>query len=114
MRVKCFFFFSQNKLFSVTFHLKFWIKIEPCIADFSLDLALVIKRLARSVVNKLKRSSVARASVDDSGTKAEFNLALMQKGSGFDDQSNQVHIMTARSDMGISNDGLQMQLIHIE
>ena len=81
-----------------------------------LNSEFEIKRLARSVVNKLKRSSVARDSVDEFGrsTKAARNFALIKKGIGFDDQTNQVHIMIARSDMGISKEGLQMHLIHTE
>jgi hypothetical protein len=83
---------------------------------FFLNSELVIKRLARSVVNKPRRSSTLppRAEKEEFGTSnegtgADRKLALRKKGSGFDDQSNQTHIMTARSDNGISNEGQQMQ-----
>ena len=84
---------------------------------FFLNSELVIKRLLRSAVNKPKRSSTLPLRKEDVvdklnalnvGAGAERSCALRKKGSGFDDQSNQIHIMTARSDTGIWDEALQM------
>jgi hypothetical protein len=79
---------------------------------FFLYSELVIKRLERSDANKLRRDSTVLAS-EASGTvneetEDERKIVLRKKGSGCDDQSNQIHMMTARSQVGISNEGLQM------
>ena len=80
---------------------------------FFLNSELVIKRLLRSVVNKPKRSSTLplrkeKFATLNVGAGSERSCALRKKGRGFDDQSNQIHIMTARSDTGIWNEALQM------
>jgi hypothetical protein len=79
---------------------------------FFLNSELVIRRLLRSVVSKAKRSSISILREENfatSGAGDERNCALSKKGSVFDDQSNQIHIMTARSDTGILNEEQQMQ-----
>ena len=83
---------------------------------FLLNSELVIKRLLRSVMSSLKRSSVLSkeefATSNLGGAGAECNCALRVKGIMLDDQSNQIHIMTARSDIGILSEELQMQWDH--
>jgi hypothetical protein len=84
---------------------------------FFLNSELVIRRLLRSAVSKAKRSSISILREEDFATSNvgagdERNCTLRKKGSVFDDQSNQIHITTARSDIGILSEGLQMQRTH--
>ena len=85
---------------------------------FALNSALVIKPSERSDVNTLRRCFRVWVSeafgTSNEGTGAGRNFDTRKKGIGVsvDDQSNQIHIMTARSDIGISSEGLQMQWTH--
>jgi len=82
---------------------------------FFLNSVFVIRRLARSAVNWVRRSSTLREEREEFGTSnegawSECNFELTKKERGFDDHSNQIHMMTARSDDGISKEEQQMKL----